>query len=107
MRNIFLKIKDSVVKKRNLALIIASCSIIFITGCSTKAGTGALVGGGAGAVVGGIVGGSRGAAIGTAVGSVSGAAIGANEDRKDRHVHYRDERGNLYYIGSDGKRYYR
>ena len=95
-------------KKLQMAtLIVASTSMILMTGCATKTGTGAAVGVGTGALLGGIVGGSRGAAVGAALGGVSGAAIGANEDRKDRErMYYRDERGYTYYIGSDGRRYY-
>jgi len=95
-------------KKLHLAtLIAASASMILITGCATKTGTGAAVGAGTGAVIGGIVGGGRGAATGAALGGVTGAAIGANEDRKDRERrYYRDERGYTYYIGRDGRRYY-
>ena len=95
-------------KKLQMAtLILASTSMILVTGCATKTGTGAAVGAGTGAVLGGLVGGHRGAAVGAAIGGVSGAAIGANEDRKDRERrYYRDERGYTYYVGSDGKRYY-
>jgi len=93
-------------KKLHLAtLIVASASMILMTGCATKTGTGAAVGAGTGAVLGGIVGGGRGAAVGAALGGVTGAAIGANEERKDRR-YYRDERGATYYIGNDGRRYY-
>ena len=95
-------------KKLQMAtLILASTSMILVTGCATKTGTGAAVGAGTGAVLGGLVGGHRGAAVGAAIGGVSGAAIGANEDRKDRESrYYRDERGYTYYVGSDGRRYY-
>ncbi len=100
------KIKGLKMKKLHLAtLIVASTSMILMTGCATKTGTGAAVGAGSGAVLGGIVGGGRGAAVGAALGGVTGAAIGANEERKDRR-YYRDERGATYYIGSDGRRYY-
>jgi len=83
-------------KKLQLTTIaVASAAMIMMTGCATKAGTGAAVGAGTGAVLGGIVGGGRGAAVGAAIGGASGVAIGANEDRKDRERYYRN--GQYYY----------
>jgi surface antigen len=70
-------------------IVIASTAMIMMTGCATKAGTGAAIGAGGGALLGSAVGGGRGAAVGAALGGVSGAAIGANEDRKDRERYYR------------------
>jgi len=77
-------------KKLNLTvLVLASASMIALTGCYSKAQRGAAVGAGTGALVGSAVGGSRGAATGAAIGGVAGAAIGHNEDRKDRRRYYR------------------
>lgn len=69
----------------------AMCSILAIgigslcvSGCESKAGTGALAGGATGAVVGGVVGGGAGAAIGAGAGALAGGIIGAVLDSQDQ-----------------------
>ena len=57
---------------------------IVLTGCESKAGTGALVGAGVGAGAGALIGGGTGALIGGAAGAVGGAVIGAALDQSDR-----------------------
>ena len=65
-------------------------SLLLLTGCQTKQGTGTVAGGAAGAVVGGIIGNiigkdskatAIGAAIGTAVGAGAGNIIGKRMDK--------------------------
>jgi len=74
-------------KKLNLTLlVVASSSLIALTGCANKTQSGALIGAGTGALVGQVVGGNTGATIiGAGVGAIAGAAIGNNEDKKDRN----------------------
>lgn len=61
-----------------------------LTGCETKAGTGALVGGAAGAGIGAIIGNNShgrtgsGALIGGAVGALGGALVGNEMDKADK-----------------------
>jgi uncharacterized protein YcfJ len=68
-----------------------------LTGCETKAGTGALVGGAAGAGLGAIIGHQShghtagGALIGGAVGAIGGALIGNEMDKNDRAEARRQE----------------
>lgn len=62
---------------------------LLLTGCETKAGSGALIGGALGAGTGAIIGNQSGhsgggAAIGGAVGALSGAIIGDQMDQQDR-----------------------
>ena len=71
-------------KRFTLTLVIASSSLLLLSGCATKAETGALIGAGTGAVVGSAVDGKGGAVIGAGLGAIAGAAIGGHEDRKDR-----------------------
>ena len=59
-------------------------TLLLLTACESKAGTGALVGAGGGAVLGGALGGGQGALIGAAAGAVGGAIIGAALDASDR-----------------------
>ena len=97
-------------KKLHLAtLVIASTSMILMTGCvstGSQTGDGALLGAAGGALVGQAIGGNTGATLaGAAIGGLAGAAIGNNEEKKSRR-YYRDSRGYTYYIGSDGRRYY-
>lgn len=73
-----------------------------LTGCQTKAGTGAAIGGGGGALIGGIIGnhnghGAGGAVIGGAIGAITGGLIGHSMDKQDeRERQAADERGNAY-----------
>ncbi|MCH9614619.1 MAG: hypothetical protein SP1CHLAM54_14180 [Chlamydiia bacterium] len=62
--------------------VVAAAAII--TGCETKAQTGALVGGGIGVGTGALIAGPEGALIGGAVGAIGGAVIGASLDDSDR-----------------------
>ena len=64
------------------SLIVILTSVVLLTGCSSKAGSGAFWG----AALGGLFGGSKGAAIG----GISGAAIGAYEDQQDKERYYRE-----------------
>ena len=59
-------------------------SILLLSSCESKAGTGAIAGAGAGALAGGLIGGGTGALIGGAVGATTGAVIGAALDASDR-----------------------
>jgi len=60
-------------------------TILLLSSCESKAGTGALVGAGAGALAGGLIGGNAaGVLIGGAAGAVGGALIGAALDSADR-----------------------
>ena len=60
---------------------------ILLSGCETKAETGALVGAGGGALAGGLITGSAGGAlIGGAVGAAAGGLIGYALDRQDREI---------------------
>ena len=83
--------KGEKMKKFHLSLALAATvSLIVLSGCATKAETGALVGAGTGALLGQAIGRNTGATIaGAAVGGLAGAAIGANEDKKDRERYYR------------------
>ena len=71
-------------------LLLGSLSLGLLTGCETKAGTGALVGGAAGAGIGAIIGHNShghtagGALIGGAVGALGGALVGNEMDKADR-----------------------
>ena len=71
------------------ALIAGATMAMLMSGCASKAGTGAAIGGGTGALVGSAVGGTRGAVAGAAVGGITGAAIGDSQDRKARTGRYR------------------
>jgi surface antigen len=72
------------------SVLAATMALGFLTGCETKAGTGALVGGAAGAGIGAIIGHNShgrtgsGALIGGAVGALGGALIGNEMDKSDR-----------------------
>lgn len=67
--------------------ILSAFALLCLTGCESKAGTGALVGAGVGAIGGAAIGGSAGgAAIGAGVGAVTGAAVGAALDDSDRRA---------------------
>jgi surface antigen len=79
-------------------LLVGVLSVAGLTGCETKAGTGALIGGAAGAGLGAIVGKQShghtagGALIGGAVGALGGALIGNEMDKNDREQARRQER---------------
>ena len=65
------------------ALIAGATMAMFMSGCSTKAGTGAAIGGGTGALAGQLIGGNtKSTMIGAGVGAVAGAVIGDSKDRK-------------------------
>ena len=58
---------------------------MLLSGCATKAGSGALIGAGAGGLAGAAIGGdAKGAALGAAAGAVTGAPIGNSMDRQGR-----------------------
>jgi uncharacterized protein YcfJ len=71
-------------------ILVCVMSLGTLTGCETKAGTGALVGGAAGAGIGAIVGHNShgrtgsGALIGGAIGAIGGGLIGNEMDKSDR-----------------------
>ena len=68
-----------------LMIIVISLSFVFLTGCQTKAQTGALLGGAAGAGIGAAVGDTKGALIGGAVGAGGGYLVGRQMDKKDKN----------------------
>jgi outer membrane protein OmpA-like peptidoglycan-associated protein len=73
--------------KRWVSLVAAASLVAGMSGCASKAQTGAIVGAGGGAVVGAIVGKAAGntaagAIIGAAVGGAAGAVIGGYMDRQ-------------------------
>jgi hypothetical protein len=72
-------------------LLLAGATIVALSmsGCSSKAGTGAAIGAGGGALVGSAVGGTRGAVAGAAIGGITGAAIGDSQDRKSGTGRYK------------------
>ncbi len=78
-------------KKFNIAVIIAICAGLILSGCGASntlkgtgigAGAGALLGAGVGALVGKGKGAAIGAAVGTAVGAGAGALIGNKMDKQ-------------------------
>jgi len=72
-------------KKSVLSTIFVIVTIMLpLTGCESKAGTGALAGGATGAGIGAIVGGGYGAAIGAGVGSATGGLIGVYFDSQEQ-----------------------
>src|SRR5438067_4140958 len=79
-----------------LSVVPSALLVAGVTGCETKAGTGALIGGAAGAGIGAIVGHNShgrtgsGALIGGAVGALGGALIGNEMDKKDKQEARRD-----------------
>jgi len=93
-----------------MKLVYISLVVLLLNSCAeTQAQKGALIGGASGALVGQAIGrDTKATLIGAAVGAAGGAIIGNEMDKKDsQREYYRDEYGNLYYIGNDGKRYYR
>jgi len=72
---------NKTLSKYTLSFLLAGC---LISGCATKAGSGAIGGGIGGAAIGGIVGGGEGALIGGAVGAIGGALVGHALDENDR-----------------------
>jgi uncharacterized protein YcfJ len=83
-------------KKLHLAtLVIASASMILMTGCANKTQSGAAIGAGTGAILGQVIGGNTASTLaGAAIGGLAGGAIGHHEDKKDRR-YYKDERGSI------------
>ncbi len=73
------------------SLLIAAASAAGLSGCATRAQTGAVIGAGGGAVAGGVIGkvaGStaKGAIIGAVVGGAAGAIIGHQMDKQAREL---------------------
>ncbi|MDH3455683.1 MAG: OmpA family protein [Gemmatimonadota bacterium] len=73
--------------KRIVTVFAASALVVGLTGCASKAQTGAIVGAGGGAVVGAVIGKvagntAAGAVIGAAVGGAAGAIIGGYMDQQ-------------------------
>ena len=88
-------------------LVLASTTMVSITGCASGAGNGAWIGAGTGAFFGSLFGGRRGAVAGAAIGGISGAAIGAHEDEKARRRYfYERDRRRYYYERDSYDRYY-
>ncbi len=77
---------------RSIALpLLVLAGSTLVTGCATKAQTGAVIGAGGGAVVGGAIGkaaGStaKGAIVGAVIGGIAGDMIGARMDRQAREL---------------------
>lgn len=76
-------------KRLSLTLAAWAIAASALTGCETKAQSGALIGGGIGAGTGALIGGTSGhaaggAVVGGAVGAASGAIIGNEADKQDR-----------------------
>lgn len=77
--------------RSNIPLLLLLASGATLTGCATKAQTGAVIGAGGGAVAGGAIGkvaGStaKGAIVGAVVGGVAGGLIGARMDRQAKEL---------------------
>ena len=102
------------------ALSISMAALMGLTGCETPGQT-ALAGAATGAAVGAAVGRGgrdivRGAAIGAGAGYVAGRVArdqrerayrdGYYDARYESRRYYRDGRGDRYFIGRDGRRYY-
>ncbi len=76
---------------KNMKLAVVGLSLLTLTGCAKKAGTGALIGSGSGVVLGAIVGKvagntAIGAAVGGVVGVTAGALIGKHMDKVKNEV---------------------
>lgn len=68
-------------------LVSVTLTLLLLTSCESKAGTGALAGAGVGAIGGAAISGSAGGAlIGAGVGAATGAIIGAALDASDREA---------------------
>lgn len=85
-------------------LLLGTLASLFLSGCASKAGTGAVVGTAGGAVVGGVIGkaaGStaRGAIIGAVVGGTAGAIIGARMDQQARELEQTVEGATVVRVG--------
>lgn len=70
--------------KRQYPILIAVTSLLCLTGCESKAGTGAITGGALGVGIGALAGGGAGAAIGAGVGAITGGLIGASLDAQEQ-----------------------
>src|SRR2546421_11355936 len=85
-------------KRALLSVVASGLFVAGVTGCETKAGTGALIGGAAGAGIGAIIGHNShgrtgsGALIGGAVGALGGALVGNEMDKADRKKEQQEER---------------
>ena len=79
------KMEVNSMKKLHLTIaLVASASMVLMTGCANKTQSGAAIGAGTGAVLGQIIGGNTGATLaGAAIGGLAGGAIGHNEQKKD------------------------
>ncbi len=90
-------------------LVLASISLIGMTGCmETGAEQGALIGAGGGALLGQAIGGdTKSTMIGAALGGITGAAIGDYQDKQHpNRQYYRDQYGRTYYIDAQGRAVY-
>ncbi len=67
-----------------LMILIIGSGFVFLSGCQTKAQTGALVGGATGAGIGALVGDTKGALIGGALGAGGGYLVGREMEKKDQ-----------------------
>ena len=63
---------------------VALFLILSMSGCATKAGTGAMVGAASGGLIGAMAGNSKTAAVGAAAGAVVGGLVGKSMDEKER-----------------------
>lgn len=87
----------NVVVRWSLIGLIGTGTIGSVTGCESKAGSGALIGGAGGAAAGGLIGSlsharaGEGALIGGALGALGGALIGHQMDKDDERSRLRSE----------------
>ncbi len=100
------------IRMKNLSLAIALVGGLAVTGCATKAQTGALVGSGVGAGAGYLIGkrsghGGTGAAIGGLAGAGGGYMIGNELDKNDQAEIDQAEREREAYDAGYRDRYYR
>ena len=86
----------SILTKSIASLVLSALLLGTLTGCDTKAGSGALIGGAAGAGLGAIIGHNShghtagGAVIGGAIGAIGGAIVGNEMDKSDQREAQRD-----------------
>src|SRR5215213_9853446 len=98
----------NMLKKICSCTLIGSIGLTSLTGCETKAQTGALVGAGSGAAIGGLIGSNsharagEGALIGAGVGAIGGALVGNAMDENDRKEARRREKEDRAYYERNG-----
>lgn len=68
----------SSIKATRIVMILAFCTSILLTSCSSYVASGAMTGGAIGSAIGSITGGYRGHEWGTLIGMAAGAAVGAS-----------------------------